>query len=269
MGLQHLFTDAAGPAANRPDPQVALKRAFNGLRRNLFHDPELPAEYLGSPDLGSLAVRGPFACYTSTSEITALGWDLDMLNGYSTIPTNKDRLTCAIPCGYAIQRSLRADRNRLRAGQSKDDHANRPRVGPSHQNRAVRSIDAPVARTSLQLGAPGGRRTIGHRHAQSPVRQTIHCSGCCGRTSSAPCKAMTWSPAGKWYVVATSRQSSAFTSTRCADYSTTPTSKYPHIVNDPKKDGDSRGVRGADSTHRRSRTSRSCSRSCTTLCATI
>ena len=55
------------------DPQVALKRAFNGLRRRLFHDPELPAEYLGSPDLGSLAVRGPYACYTKRVETTPPG----------------------------------------------------------------------------------------------------------------------------------------------------------------------------------------------------
>ncbi|MGO9033604.1 lipoxygenase family protein [Mycobacterium sp.] len=69
------------------DPQVALKRAFNGLRRRLFHDPELPAEYLGSPDLGSLAVRGPFACYTRRPRINApWEWDLRMLNDYEHHP---------------------------------------------------------------------------------------------------------------------------------------------------------------------------------------
>jgi hypothetical protein len=65
------------------DPQVALKRAFNGLRRRLFHDPELPAEYLGSPDLGSLAVRGPYACYTRRLRKNApWQWDLRMLDKY-------------------------------------------------------------------------------------------------------------------------------------------------------------------------------------------
>jgi hypothetical protein len=65
------------------DPHVALKRAFNGLRRKSFHDPELPAEYLGSPDLGSLAVRGPFACYTRRPRTNApWEWDLRMLNKY-------------------------------------------------------------------------------------------------------------------------------------------------------------------------------------------
>jgi hypothetical protein len=65
-----------------PDPQVALKQAFNGLRRRLFHDPELPAEYLDIPDLGSLAVRGPFACYTKHVEKYTWEWDLTKLNDY-------------------------------------------------------------------------------------------------------------------------------------------------------------------------------------------
>src|ERR1700751_2008793 len=69
------------------DPQSALKHAFNGLRRKSFHDPELPAEYLGSPDLGSLAVRGPFACYTQRPRKNApWEWDLRMLDGYEHHP---------------------------------------------------------------------------------------------------------------------------------------------------------------------------------------
>jgi hypothetical protein len=70
-----------------PDPQVALRRAFNGLRRKRFHDPELPAEYLGSPDLGSLAVRGPYACYTKRSDGDDIWeWDLLTLNDYEHHP---------------------------------------------------------------------------------------------------------------------------------------------------------------------------------------
>jgi hypothetical protein len=69
-----------------PDPQVALKRAFNGLRHKLFHDPELPAEYLGSPDLGSLAVRGPYACYTKHVADDIWEWDLTMLDKYEHHP---------------------------------------------------------------------------------------------------------------------------------------------------------------------------------------
>lgn len=68
------------------DPRVALKRAFNGPRRTRFHAPELPAEYLGSPDLGSLAVRGPFACYTKHVKDTTWTWDLCELNDYEHHP---------------------------------------------------------------------------------------------------------------------------------------------------------------------------------------
>ncbi len=69
-----------------PDPHVALKRAFNGPRRKLFHDPELPAEYLGNPDLGSLAVRGPYACYTKRVGDGIWEWDLTMLDKYEHHP---------------------------------------------------------------------------------------------------------------------------------------------------------------------------------------
>jgi hypothetical protein len=64
------------------DPQVALKRAYNGLRRTQFHAPKLPAEYLGPPDLGSLAVRGPYACYTRHFRKSIWEWDLRMLADY-------------------------------------------------------------------------------------------------------------------------------------------------------------------------------------------
>jgi hypothetical protein len=69
------------------NPRKALKHAFNGPRRKSFHDPELPAEYLGSPDLGSLAVRGPFACYTRRPGKNApWEWDLRMLDKYEHHP---------------------------------------------------------------------------------------------------------------------------------------------------------------------------------------
>jgi hypothetical protein len=61
------------------DPHVALKRAYSGLRCDLFDPPDMPAEYLGSPDLGSLAVRGPFACYTKQVE-NSTDWEWDLLS---------------------------------------------------------------------------------------------------------------------------------------------------------------------------------------------
>ena len=68
------------------DPQVALKRAFTRLHRTRFRAPELPAEYLGSPDLGSLAVRGPYACYTTRVDDATWVWDLRMLDDYEYHP---------------------------------------------------------------------------------------------------------------------------------------------------------------------------------------
>ncbi len=68
------------------DPQVALKRAFNWPRRACFHAPELPPEYLGSPDLGSLAVRGPYACYTKRVDDVTWEWDLLVLDNYEHHP---------------------------------------------------------------------------------------------------------------------------------------------------------------------------------------
>jgi arachidonate 15-lipoxygenase len=66
------------------DPRVALKRAYRGLRRTLFDPPAMPAEYSrNSPDLGSLAVRGPFACYTTWVKDSAdWEWNLLSLNKY-------------------------------------------------------------------------------------------------------------------------------------------------------------------------------------------
>ncbi len=68
------------------DPKVALKQAFTRLHRTRFRAPELPAEYLGSPDLGSLAVRGPYACYTTQVDEDTWAWDLLMLNDYEHAP---------------------------------------------------------------------------------------------------------------------------------------------------------------------------------------
>jgi hypothetical protein len=90
------------------DPQVALKKAFNGLRRTLFQRPQLPAEFLGSPDLGSLAVRGPYACYTTHIGNNIFAWDLDMLNGYQHYP---DLIKIGSRVRFSVdtvQRSLRA-----------------------------------------------------------------------------------------------------------------------------------------------------------------
>jgi arachidonate 15-lipoxygenase len=88
VGLYNGFLSPMQPGLPRidSDPQVALKRAFNGLRRTRFPAPELPAEYLGSPDLGSLAVRGPFACYTKGPGDGTYEWNLLDLDNYEHHP---------------------------------------------------------------------------------------------------------------------------------------------------------------------------------------
>jgi arachidonate 15-lipoxygenase len=70
------------------DPQVALTRALTRRHRLLFRAPEMPAEFLGRPALGSLAVRGPYACYTTrVADVDdTWEWDLLMLNDYEHHP---------------------------------------------------------------------------------------------------------------------------------------------------------------------------------------
>ncbi len=64
------------------NPDQALKKAYTWLHRTKFPAPGLPAEFLGSPDLGSLAVRGPFACYLEKQEDGVYKWDLESLSIY-------------------------------------------------------------------------------------------------------------------------------------------------------------------------------------------
>jgi hypothetical protein len=68
------------------DPDRALKQAFTRRLRSRFPPPVLPAEYLGSPDLGSLAVRGPYACYTAREGDGVYQWDLSRLGQYEHHP---------------------------------------------------------------------------------------------------------------------------------------------------------------------------------------
>ena len=65
------------------DPQWALRHAYRWLRLKTFDPPDLPPEYEGSPDLGSLAVRGPYACYTRKLDDKAYQWDLSVCANYA------------------------------------------------------------------------------------------------------------------------------------------------------------------------------------------
>ena len=149
------------------DPHVALKRAYRGLRRTLFDPPDMPAEYLGTPDLGSLAVRGPFACYTTKVKDSAeWEWNLLSLNDYD----HNDGL---MKIGSRVSFHLDKRRRALEAYHIECELGlitpTDPRVGPGLQDRIVRRLDAPFPCPPLQLGALGRRCTVGHRDAQSPA----------------------------------------------------------------------------------------------------
>ena len=64
------------------DPDRALRQAYTWLHRSEFPAPVLPAEYYGSPDLGSLAVRGPYAAYTERESDGVYKWDVTELGRY-------------------------------------------------------------------------------------------------------------------------------------------------------------------------------------------
>jgi arachidonate 15-lipoxygenase len=51
-----------------------------------YPPPEIPAEFLGSPDLGSLAVRGPYAAYTTRVGDGVFEWDTESLSRYEHHP---------------------------------------------------------------------------------------------------------------------------------------------------------------------------------------
>ena len=104
------------------DPQVALKQAFSGLRRAQFRAPELPAEYLGSPDLGSLAVRGPFSCYTQRVDDATWQWDLLMLDKYEHHPGLLKIGSRVLFRVDPVRRSLRAYRIECALGAIEPTH---------------------------------------------------------------------------------------------------------------------------------------------------
>ena len=116
-------------------------------------------------------------------------------------------------------------------------------VGPRLQDRVVRRVDAPVARAPLQLGAPGGRCAVGHRDAQQPLADHPLCR-------------LLWP-----YIYGTQQSNDMVTRGQMArggDFETIFSLKfeemcrlfddtyenYPHIVNDPERDGRERGLRG-------------------------
>jgi arachidonate 15-lipoxygenase len=64
------------------DPSAALNQAYDDGFRNLFPEPQLPAEFQPQIDLGRIAVASPYACYFERTAEGDYQWDLRLLDQY-------------------------------------------------------------------------------------------------------------------------------------------------------------------------------------------
>jgi hypothetical protein len=223
------------------DPQVALKRAFTGLRRTRFRAPELPAEYLGSPDLGSLAVRGPYACYTTRVDDATWVWDLRMLDDYQYHPGLLKIGSRVLFRLDPLRRALQAHRIECVLGSSEP-------TDPRWDQACKIALCAASTHLSLVRHfnwvhlAGGAQLAIATRNRLS---------------ASHPLCRLLWP-----YIYGTFQSNDIVTRGQMArggDFETIFSFTfdgmcrlfddsyldYPRLVNDPKADGDARGVRGA------------------------
>jgi arachidonate 15-lipoxygenase len=90
------------------NPDRALRNAYPWLLRTKYPAPVLPAEYLASPDLGGLAVRGPYACYTRKATDGGFEWDLMSLADHEHHPG-------LLQLGVKVRFEVMAARRALRA----------------------------------------------------------------------------------------------------------------------------------------------------------
>ena len=232
----------AGLPQINADPQVALKKAFNGLRRKQFPAPKLPAEFLGSPDLGSLAVRGPFACYTTQIGNNSFAWDLDMLNGYQHHPD-------LIKIGSRVRFSVDTIQRSLLAYQIDCALSPNPITPTDPEWDQATKIVLCAASTHLSLV-----RHFNWVHLAGAAQLAIATRNCL--KANHPLFRLLWP-----YIYGTQQSNDMVTRGQMApggDFETIFSlkfdemcrlfddtyEKYKHIVNDPEKDGDSRGVRG-------------------------
>ena len=223
------------------DPQVALNRALTWRHRLLFRAPELPAEFLGSPSLGSLAARGPFACYTTRIDDDTWQWDLRMLDDYEHHP-GLLKIGSRVLFGLdRLRRSLRAERIECALGSIKPSDPN--------WDQACKIVLC-AASTHLSLVrhfnwvhlAGGAQLAIATRNRLSPNH---------------PLFRLLWP-----HIFATQHSNDIVTRGQMArggDFESIFSltfegmcrlfdeshGDYPHRVNDPEVDGDARGVRGA------------------------
>lgn len=96
------------------DQDAAIDRAFSVWRRRVFPAPVRPEEYRGRPDLGFLAVAGPYFCFLEQSPDGGYQWDLRHLDGYEV----HDGLR---PLGTRVLFEVDEERRRLEARQIECD----------------------------------------------------------------------------------------------------------------------------------------------------
>jgi hypothetical protein len=221
------------------DPQVALSKAFTRLHRSRFRAPAMPAEYLGTPDLGSLAVRGPFACYTTRVDEDTWEWDLTVLDDYEYHPGLLQIGSRVLFALDPVRRCLRAKRIECVLGAIEPDD--------SRWDRACK-IALCAASTHISLV-----RHFNWVHLAGAAQLAIATRNCF--SNAHPLGRLLWP-----YVFATQQSNdivirgqmvrggdfeSIFSFTfdgMCRLFDDSHLA-YPHIVNDPEADGDERGVR--------------------------
>ncbi|MGA9492033.1 MAG: hypothetical protein WBV80_17520 [Mycobacterium sp.] len=224
------------------DPHVALRRAYDGLRRDLFDPPKMPAEYLESPDLGSLAARGPFACYTTqVKDSTDFEWNLLSLKGYEHHKGLKN-------IGSRVLFHLDKRRRALEAYQIECTLGTITRTDPRWDQACKIALCA--ASTHLSLV-----RHFNWVHLAGGAQLAVATRNCL--SSDHPLCRLLWP-----YIYGTQQSNDMVTRGQMVpggDFETTFSLsfkgmcdlfddsylQYRHIVNDPERDGNSRGVCGA------------------------
>ena len=68
------------------DPYEALGQVYTKRHRKLFDSPVMPLEFQGSPDLGALAVKAPYAYYLKKCGEEEYEWDFTDLKQYQHLP---------------------------------------------------------------------------------------------------------------------------------------------------------------------------------------
>jgi hypothetical protein len=220
------------------DPQVALKQAYNGLRRRSFHAPELPAEYLGTPDLGSLAVRGPYSCYLKRVRKPFWEWDLRMLEKYEHHPGLVNIGARVLFREDTQRRLLRAYRIECALSKSPikptdpewDQACKIALCAASTHLSLVRHFNWVHLAGGAQL-AIATRNSLSHKH---PLRWLLWPYIFGTQQSNDMVTRGQMAPGGDF------ETTFSLTFKGMCDLFDDTYVQYPHIVNDPEKDGDSR-----------------------------